>query len=100
MAGSSHAGAGVTGTVSPSNELDEVDATVEHAIGLDDRQPAEAIRALAPDGRASDHRGLVLRRRRPRHGGRRHRWGHRLVREPWRPAAPPVLAMLFANLTI
>jgi NADPH2:quinone reductase len=43
-------GATVIGTVRRADELDQVDASVEHAVALDDREPAEAIRALAPDG--------------------------------------------------
>jgi NADPH:quinone reductase len=43
-------GATVIGTVRHSSDLDQVDATVAHRVALDDRQPAEAIRAHAPEG--------------------------------------------------
>ena len=43
-------GATVIGTVRHSDELEQVDASVQHPVGLDEPDPAEAIRALAPDG--------------------------------------------------
>jgi NADPH2:quinone reductase len=43
-------GATVIGTVRRGGELDQVDASVAQAVALDDREPVEAIRALAPDG--------------------------------------------------
>jgi NADPH2:quinone reductase len=43
-------GATVIGTVRRAGDLDQVDASLAHAVALDDREPAEAIRALAPDG--------------------------------------------------
>jgi NADPH:quinone reductase len=43
-------GATVIGTVRRSSDLDQVDASVAHAVALEDQEPADAIRALAPDG--------------------------------------------------
>jgi NADPH2:quinone reductase len=43
-------GATVIGTVRHSSDLDQVDASVAQAVALDGQAPAEAIRALAPDG--------------------------------------------------
>ncbi|MEA2154214.1 MAG: NADPH:quinone reductase [Solirubrobacteraceae bacterium] len=43
-------GATVIGTVRRSSDLDQVDATVAHAVALDEPEPAAAIRALAPGG--------------------------------------------------
>ena len=43
-------GATVIGTVRRASDLDQVDASVAHAVALDDQEPAGAIRALAPDG--------------------------------------------------
>jgi NADPH2:quinone reductase len=43
-------GATVIGTVLRTSDLDRVDSAVGHAVALDQPQPAEAIRALAPAG--------------------------------------------------
>jgi NADPH:quinone reductase len=43
-------GATVIGTVRRSSDLDQVQASATHAVSLDDQEPAEAIRALAPGG--------------------------------------------------
>jgi NADPH2:quinone reductase len=43
-------GATVIGTVVRSSDLDQVDSGVAHAVALDEAQPAEAIRAHAPEG--------------------------------------------------
>ena len=43
-------GATVIGTVRRSADLERVDATVAHAVALDQPDPAEAIRAHTPDG--------------------------------------------------
>jgi NADPH2:quinone reductase len=43
-------GATVIGTVEHSSDLDHVDDGVAHRIAVDDADPAEAIRKLAPDG--------------------------------------------------
>jgi NADPH2:quinone reductase len=43
-------GATVIGTVRRSRDLDQVASAVEHAVALDEADPAEAIRAHAPEG--------------------------------------------------
>jgi len=43
-------GATVIGTVRRSGDVDHVDPAVAHAVALDDPDPADAIRAHAPDG--------------------------------------------------
>jgi NADPH:quinone reductase len=43
-------GATVIGTVRRESDLDQVGAAVAHAVALNQAQPAEAIRAHAPDG--------------------------------------------------
>jgi NADPH:quinone reductase len=43
-------GATVIGTVTRASDLERVDSAVEHAVALDQPQPAEAIRAHAPQG--------------------------------------------------
>src|SRR5436190_5866902 len=43
-------GATVIGTVVRSSDLDQVDSALAHAVALDEAQPAEAIRAHAPEG--------------------------------------------------
>jgi NADPH2:quinone reductase len=43
-------GATVIGTVTRTSDLERVDSAVEHAVALDQPQPAEAIRAYAPQG--------------------------------------------------
>ncbi|MEA2217667.1 MAG: NADPH:quinone reductase [Solirubrobacteraceae bacterium] len=43
-------GATVIGTVRRGDDLERVGASVAHAVALDAHEPAEAIRALAPDG--------------------------------------------------
>jgi NADPH2:quinone reductase len=43
-------GATVIGTVTRESDLDEVSAAVAHGVALNQAQPAEAIRAHAPDG--------------------------------------------------
>ena len=43
-------GATVIGTVTRTSDLERVDSAVEHAVALDQPQPAEAIRAHAPQG--------------------------------------------------
>jgi NADPH:quinone reductase len=43
-------GATVIGTVTRTSDLERVDSAVEHAVALDQPQPAEAIRAYAPRG--------------------------------------------------
>jgi NADPH:quinone reductase len=43
-------GATVIGTVVRGSDLDRVDSAVAHTVALDEAQPAEAIRAHAPEG--------------------------------------------------
>jgi NADPH2:quinone reductase len=43
-------GATVIGTVTRESDLDQITGAVAHAVALDQEQPAEAIRAYAPDG--------------------------------------------------
>jgi NADPH2:quinone reductase len=43
-------GATVIGTVTHERDLEQVDGAVAHAVALDQDQPAEAIRAYAPEG--------------------------------------------------
>jgi NADPH:quinone reductase len=43
-------GATVIGTVTRTSDLDQVDPTLAHPVALDGAQPAQAIRAHAPDG--------------------------------------------------
>ena len=43
-------GATVIGTVTRSGDLDQLGSAVTHPVALDDDQPAEAIRAHAPEG--------------------------------------------------
>src|SRR2546421_3550593 len=43
-------GATVIGTVTRESDLDQVDGAVAHAVALNQAQPAETIRAHAPDG--------------------------------------------------
>jgi NADPH:quinone reductase len=43
-------GATVIGTVMRESDLDQVDGAVAHAVALNQAEPAEAIRAHAPDG--------------------------------------------------
>jgi NADPH2:quinone reductase len=43
-------GATVIGTVTRQRDLDQVNGAVAHAVALDQPEPAEAIRAHAPDG--------------------------------------------------
>jgi hypothetical protein len=52
------------GTVTRKSDLERVDSAVEHAVALDQPQPAEAIRArLSPGGQAPS-RGRAHRRSR------------------------------------
>ena len=44
------AGATVIGTVTRESDLDQIGASVAHAVALDQAQPDEAIRAYAPEG--------------------------------------------------
>jgi NADPH2:quinone reductase len=43
-------GATVIGTVTRARDLDQVDPSLAHAVALSQGQPAEAIRAYAPEG--------------------------------------------------
>src|SRR5205085_6861347 len=93
-------GATVIGTVTREGDLDQVNGAVAHVVALDQAEPAEAIRAHAPDGvhriievAFSDNADLDAAVAAP--GGVIAAYATRLDRPDF-----PFWPMLFANLTI